>query len=106
MKKSMLTLLLVMSFGLQAESWKKMDPIPNYYGILGVKENATGVELKKAYHKKSLVAHPDKEGGSNAAFRLVKEAYDTLTDTKEKREYDKALNAYLNTLLSEGWEIL
>ena len=49
----------------------------NYYEILGVPENATLEEIKKAYRKKASVAHPDK-GGDVEMMKQVNVAYDLL----------------------------
>lgn len=52
--------------------------------VLGVSKDATPDEIRSAYRKMSLRAHPDKPGGSNEAFQLVQNAYDTLTRGKFK----------------------
>lgn len=103
MKKIILKLLCVISFSLHANNqWMYKNSFPNYYTVLGVKENASQDELRKAYRKQSLKTHPDKAGGSKEAFILVKEAYDNLIDPQQRNQYNKALNNHL----SEGWEIL
>lgn len=51
--------------------------------ILGVNENATQEEIKKAYKKKALETHPDRNNGVDEAFKQVGTAYSTLTG-KEK----------------------
>jgi len=104
MKKSMLTLLLVASFGLQAEGgqWVYSKVFHDYYKILKLKtKNPTPAELKSAYRNASLRAHPDR-GGNSAGFAIVKDAYETLGDPTEKKKYDHALNNHL----SEGWHDL
>jgi len=54
----------------------------NYYQILNLTSNATKEEIKKAYHKLALQYHPDKnkEKGSDEIFKLITEAYSTLSD--------------------------
>ena len=50
--------------------------------LLGVGEEATADELKKAYKRKALRAHPDK-GGSKEQFQRLAEAYKCLADARE-----------------------
>lgn len=58
------------------------------YDDLGVSSGATDADIKKAYRKAALKAHPDKPGGNEEKFKQISEAYDILSD-KEKRElYD------------------
>lgn len=59
----------------------------NYYEILGVTENSTQEEIKKAYRQKSKEYHPDK-GGDENIFKKINEAYSILGDENKKREYD------------------
>ena len=59
----------------------------NYYDVLGVDRNATPDEIKKAYRKKALEHHPDK-GGDENMFKEAAEAYDVLSDTQKKSNYD------------------
>lgn len=51
----------------------------NNYDILGVSHSATKAEIKKAYHKLSLLHHPDRPNGSHDKFLKIKEAYEALT---------------------------
>lgn len=54
----------------------------DYYELLGVSESATSVELKKAYRKKALLLHPDKNPDdiehTTRLFNEVRVAYETL----------------------------
>jgi molecular chaperone DnaJ len=59
----------------------------NFYTILGVNENATQDEIKKAYRKLAVEHHPDK-GGSEDTFKKISEAYDTLGDENKRKLYD------------------
>lgn len=60
----------------------------DYYSILGVSENASPDEIKKAYRKLANQHHPDK-GGDQAKFKDISVAYDTLGDANKKAEYDQ-----------------
>jgi curved DNA-binding protein CbpA len=60
------------------------------YAALGVKSTATGDEIKKAYRKKALQYHPDKNPSATAeeTFKEINKAYETLSDTDKRRTYD------------------
>jgi len=60
-----------------------------YYELLGVEKNAEDKDLKKAYRKKALQLHPDKQGGDGEPFKKMKYAYDVLTDPKKRKAYDQ-----------------
>lgn len=57
------------------------------YEVLGVEKTATAAQIKSAYRRISGKVHPDK-GGSAEAFRIVKEAYDVLSDPARRERYD------------------
>ena len=56
----------------------------DYYRILGVSRDATDEQLKKAYRKKALKYHPDKnkDPGAEDKFKEIAEAYEVLSDRK------------------------
>jgi len=58
--------------------------------VLGVQTNATTMQIRSAYRDKAKRAHPD-AGGDPAAFRQLLEAYQTLTDERERRSYDERM---------------
>lgn len=63
-----------------------------YYDILGASPSATDVELKKAYRKKAIQLHPDKNGddpGAAAKFQELGEAYATLSNPDLRAVYDE-----------------
>jgi DnaJ-class molecular chaperone len=61
----------------------------DYYSILGVKNNATQDEIKKAYKKLALKYHPDKNPEGELLFIKLQEAYFVLSDPIKKAAYDK-----------------
>ena len=66
---------------------------PDFYKVLGVRHTASAADIRKAYKKKALETHPDKNPGRNSdeAFKAVGEAYATLSDEARRRDYDAAL---------------
>jgi curved DNA-binding protein CbpA len=59
------------------------------YDILGVKPNADDKAIKLAWRKKASKAHPDRQGGSEDAFKQIQLAYDTLSDPSKRERYDR-----------------
>ena len=59
----------------------------NYYNMLGVSEDASNDQIKKAFKSIAKKEHPDR-GGNEVKFKEANEAYDTLKDTKKRHEYD------------------
>ena len=64
----------------------------DFYDILGISKSATAAEIKKAYRKKAIEYHPDKNPGDSKAEELFKksaEAYEVLSDPNKKAKYDQ-----------------
>ena len=64
----------------------------DYYEVLGVERNATEEEIKKAYRKKAIQYHPDKNPGDKEAeekFKEAAEAYDVLSNPDKRARYDR-----------------
>lgn len=64
----------------------------DFYELLGVSRNATPEDLKKAYRKKARELHPDArpdDAESEALFKEVARAYETLSDPDSRARYDR-----------------
>jgi len=60
----------------------------DYYELLGVQKTASQEEIKKAFHKLAHKHHPDK-GGDEKKFKEINEAYQVLSDTQKRAQYDQ-----------------
>jgi molecular chaperone DnaJ len=64
----------------------------DFYEVLEVSKTASKEEIKKAYRKKAIQYHPDKNPGDKAAeekFKEAAEAYEVLSDDNKKARYDQ-----------------
>lgn len=64
----------------------------DYYELLEVAKGATQDEIKKAYRKKALQHHPDRNPGDKEAekkFKEISEAYEVLSDEQKRAMYDR-----------------
>ena len=64
----------------------------DYYDTLGVSKGASEAEIKKAYRKKAVQFHPDKNPDDASAedkFKEAAEAYEILSDAQKKQRYDQ-----------------
>lgn len=61
----------------------------DYYDILGVNKSANADEVKRAFRKKAHEFHPDKGSGNAEKFKEVNEAYQVLSDSQKRQQYDQ-----------------
>jgi molecular chaperone DnaJ len=69
----------------------------DYYKVLGVPKTATAAEIKKSYRELARKYHPDANKGSTEAeerFKEITEAYNVLSDEKQRKEYDEARSMF------------
>ena len=69
----------------------------DFYAILGVDKKASADEIKKKYRSLARELHPDKTKGDDELeekFKAVSEAYDILSDSKKRAEYDEARSLF------------
>lgn len=77
----------------------------DYYEVLGVDKSATADQIKKAYRKKAIEFHPDKNPGDKAAeenFKEAAEAYDVLSNQEKKARYDQFGHAGMSGAAGNG----
>lgn len=63
----------------------------DYYGLLGVRRDATPDELRAAYRREAVRVHPDKcpgDASASARFQQLSEAYQVLSDPRKRQAYD------------------
>ncbi len=78
----------------------------DYYEVLGVDKNATAEQLKKAYRKKAIQYHPDKNpGDANAEekFKEAAEAYEVLNNPDKRARYDQYGHAGVGGAAGSGF---
>lgn len=71
-------------------------PVKDYYKILGVREDATDAEIKKAFRNLAKQYHPDINPGNKQAeekFKEINEAYEVLTNKQKREQYEQLRNA-------------
>ena len=80
----------------------------DYYEVLGVEKTATADEIKKAYRKKAMQYHPDRNPGDKEAeekFKEAAEAYDVLSNPDKKARYDQFGHAGMSGAAGGGYNV-
>jgi hypothetical protein len=77
--------------------------VKDYYAILGVQNNASETEIKRAFRRLAVKYHPDKNPDQQAEqlFKEINEAYSVLGDPAERRAYDSRLENPFTSILTE-----
>ncbi|XP_074840963.1 dnaJ homolog subfamily C member 1 [Carettochelys insculpta] len=76
------------------ELFDLVEEVPqNFYGFLGLPQDASSTDIRKAYRKLSLTLHPDKNKDENAEtqFRQLVAIYEVLKDEERRKRYDDIL---------------
>ena len=77
----------------------------DYYEVLGIGRTATADEIKKAYRTLAMKFHPDQNQGDKAAeqkFKEVSEAYEILSDSSRRQQYDSYGHEGLKSAFGPG----
>ena len=77
----------------------------DYYDILGLKREASQKEIKRAYRKRAMKYHPDRnpeDEEAEAKFKEAAEAYEVLSDPKQRKRYDRLGHAGVNNGAGRG----
>ncbi|SDD17037.1 J domain-containing protein [Paraburkholderia lycopersici] len=78
------------------------------YDLLGVRDDASDEEIKRAYRRAAMKAHPDRnmgrEASAHAQFQEIKEAYAILSDAAQRRVYDAVYAEEMGRLAREQEE--
>ena len=81
----------------------------NFYDVLWVNKNSSKDEIKKSYRKKAMQYHPDRnkwDKNAEEKFKEINQAYDTLSDSSKKKQYDMFWSTWWNQFwwsASSGW---
>jgi len=69
----------------------------DFYKVLGVRQNATLAEIKRAYHNKVKLLHPDSSGdvSHKDEFNEVVQAYRVLSDNRQRSIFDESIISHI-----------
>ncbi len=84
----------------------RADPTKEYYAILGLREDASPEEIRKAYRRLALHYHPDRnrgDAGAEERFKAISEAYAVLIDPEKRRLYDLSRRAEVGARATAGY---
>ncbi|XP_055844076.1 uncharacterized protein F54F2.9 [Episyrphus balteatus] len=100
--KSYIICLFLLAITYGANAWDKdeleiFDLVEeinkNFYEVMGISQDATGQEIKRAFRNLSIVLHPDKNNAedANIQFRNLVSIYEVLKDPSKREKYNKVL---------------
>lgn len=64
------------------------------YSVLGLERDASKKEITAAYRHLARTCHPDKVPGKEALFVKTQEAYNTLSDSEKREDYDRKCSGW------------
>jgi len=76
------------------------------YWVLGIDKNSSGDEIKKAYRKLAMKYHPDRNAWdkeSEKKFKQINEAYQVLSDSSKRQQYDRFGSTWNSAWNWFGW---
>ena len=90
-----LAMCLVMLLSMAPQASAAEPKSKTHYEVLGLKQDASLKDIKKAYRSLAVQHHPDRNLGNEEEatikFREISEAYEILSDENSRRQYDKML---------------
>jgi molecular chaperone DnaJ len=64
----------------------------DYYSVLNIPKSASQDEIKKAFRSLALKYHPDRNGGDETKFKEIQNAYEILSDSEKRQQYDNPMH--------------
>ena len=79
----------------------------DFYKVLGVRQNATLAEIKRAYREKVKLLHPDSSGtqSHSAEFNDVVQAYRVLSDNRQRSIFDESVISNIFRKKKQKWRV-